>query len=189
MTNKLMMYLLVNNLLLIHFIGIEDIKIKNNQTLTKKYLTIIISSLFIYSFLFYFYKLFEKYNLLLIIPIIYVILLYIIIIGLKSITNILSVYNKKLKYSNDFLLSNSSLIAIIFFGLDKSHSFFEGILIITLSSLSVLIALMLIVIIKRNFEKKLMSEILENEAIYFFIMFILSLIPNIIILINSSENL
>ena len=184
-----MMYLLVNNLLLIHFIGIEDIKIKDNQTLAKKYLTIIITSLLIYSLLFYFYKLFAEHNLLFIIPIIYVILIYIIIIGLKALTNILAIYNKKSKYSNDFLLSNSSLIAIIFFGLDKSHSFFEGIGIIILSSLSVLMALILIILIKRNFEKRLISKILENEAMYFFIMFILSLIPNIIILINSSENL
>ncbi|UER67289.1 hypothetical protein LKV13_00355 [Borrelia sp. BU AG58] len=188
MTNNLTIYLLVNNLLLIHFIGIEDIKIKDNRTLTKKYLTIIITSLLIYSLLFYFYNLLVKHELLFIMPIIYVAILYITIIGIKALNNILIVYNKS-KCSNDFLLSSSGLVAIIFFALEKNHGFLEGIGIIVLSSLSVLISLMLIILIKRNFEKRLTSKILENEATYFFIMFILSLIPNIIILINSSESL
>ena len=189
MINSLTIYLLVNNLLLIHFIGIEDVKIKDNRKLAKKYLIIVITSLLIYSFLFYFYKLLTEHELLFIMPVIYVILLYIIIMGLKTLNNILIVYNKKSKYSNDFLLSNSGLVAVVFFALDKSHSFLGGLGIIILSSLSVLTPLMLIVLIKRNFEKRLTSKILENEAMYFFIMFILSLIPNIIILINGSENL
>ncbi|WKC57660.1 hypothetical protein [Borrelia sp. P9F1] len=189
MTNNLTIYLLINNLLLIHFIGIEDVKIKDNRKLAKKYLTIVITSLIIYSFLFYFYKLFVEHELLFIMPIIYAILIYVIIMGLKTLNSILIVYNKKSKYSNDFLLSNSGLVAIVFFALDKSHGFLEGLGIIVLSSLSVLISLMLIVLIKRNFEKRVTSKILENEAMYFFIMFVLSLIPNIIILMNNGGNL
>ncbi|WP_281861929.1 hypothetical protein [Candidatus Borrelia fainii] len=189
MKNSLITYLLVNNLLLIHFIGIEDIKIKDNQTLSKKYLVVIITSLLIYSSLFYVYKLFLEHNLLYIIPIIYITLIYILTIIFKILNNILIVYNNKSKYSNDFLLSNTSLIAITFFSLDKSHNFLEGIKILILSSLSILIALILITLTKKSFEKKLTSKILTNETMYFFIMFILSLIPNIIMLINNIEGL
>ncbi|ACH94336.1 hypothetical protein ACE4V3_03925 [Borrelia recurrentis] len=190
MTSNLITYLLANNLLLIHFIGIEDIKIKDNKTLSKKYLTIIITSLLIYSCLFYIYKLFVEYNLLFIIPIIYMTLIYILTLMLKTLNNILVVmYNSKTKYSNDFLLSNSSLIAIIFFSLDKSHNFLEGITILILSSLSILITIILTKIIKKNLEKKSTFKLITNETMYFFIIFILSLIPNIIILINNSESL
>ncbi|AWG42472.1 hypothetical protein CR532_00370 [Candidatus Borreliella tachyglossi] len=189
MTNSLLMYVLVNNLILIHFIGLEDIKIKDIKALAKKYLIIIITSLLIYSSLFYLYKAFSENNLLFIIPIVYIIVIYMLIMVLKSLNNILTIYNKQSKYSNDFLLSNSSLVAITFFALDQSHSFLEGIGILILSLLAVLISLILILLIKRNFEKGLTSKILDNESMYFFIMFILSLIPNIIILINNNESL
>ncbi|AHH08035.1 hypothetical protein baBA2_000071 [Borrelia anserina] len=189
MKNSLIMYLLINNMLLIHFIGIEDIKIKDNKALSKKYLIIIITSLSIYSCLFYIYKLFSEHNLSFTIPIIYTSLIYILTIILRILNNILIAYNNKPKYPNDFLLSNSSLIAITFFALDKSHNFLEGIKILILSSFSVLIALTLIILIKNSFEKRLTSKLLANETMYFFIMFILSLIPNIIILINKSESL
>ncbi|QFP42221.1 hypothetical protein F9Y90_03870 [Borrelia miyamotoi] len=189
MKNSIIMYLIVNNLLLIHFIGIEDIKIKDHKTLLKRYLIITLTSLLIYSSLFYIYKLFLEYNLLFITPIIYITIIYVLTIILKTLNNILIIYNNKSKYSNDFLLSNSSLIAITFFALDKSHSFLEGIKILLLSSLSVLIALILITLTKKNFEKRLTSKILTNETVYFFIMFILSIIPNIIMLINNNEGL
>ncbi|AHH10228.1 hypothetical protein [Borrelia coriaceae] len=187
MNNNLVTYLIINNLLLIHFIGIEDIKVKNNKTLSKKYLIIIITALFTYSSLFHIYKLLSEYNLLLIIPMIYIILIYTLTIILKTLNNILIAYNNKSKYSNDFVLSNSSFTAIIFFSLDKNHNFLEGITTLILSSLSILISLILIKLIKKNFETKLTSKILVNETMDFFIMFILSLIPNIIILINNIE--
>ncbi len=117
-------------------------------------------------------------------------LIYILTLMLKTLNNILVVmYNSKTKYSNDFLLSNSSLIAIIFFSLDKSHNFLEGITILILSSLSILITIILTKIIKKNLEKKSTFKLITNETMYFFIIFILSLIPNIIILINNSESL
>ncbi|BCR21517.1 hypothetical protein [Borrelia sp. HM] len=187
MNNSVISYLIVNNLLLIYFIGIEDITTKDNKTLLKKYLIITMTSMLIYSSFFYIYKLFLEYNLLFIIPIIYVIFIYLFTITLKTLNNVLIIYNNKLKYSNDFLLSNSSLIAITFFALDKSHKFLEGFKIILLSSLGVLIALILIIFIKKNFEQRTPSKILVNETVYFFIIFILSLIPNIIMLINNNN--
>ncbi|AIJ29448.1 hypothetical protein [Borreliella valaisiana] len=185
MTNNLITYLIINNLTLIHFIGFEDIKIKNNAILIKKYIIITITSLLIYSILFYLYKLIAKNNLLFLIPIFYVILIYVLILSFKVLNDIFIIYNKKSNYSNDFMLSNSSLIAITFFALDKNNGFFEGLEMIILSALGILIALILITSIKKNFDKNPKIEILENEPIYFFIMFILSLIPNIIILIHN----
>ncbi|WPM06214.1 hypothetical protein QIA41_03915 [Borreliella sinica] len=185
MTGNLITYLIINNLTLIHFVGFEDIKIKNNVILIKKYVIIIAASLLIYSISFYFYKLLEKNNLLFLIPIFYVILIYTFILLFKVINDILIIYNKKSNYSNDFMLSNSSLIAITFFALDKNNGFFEGLEILILSALGILIALMSIKSIKKNFDKNPKIQILETEPIYFFIMFILSLIPNIIILIYN----
>ncbi len=83
------------------------------------------------------------------------------------------------------MLSNSSLIAITFFALDKNNGFFEGLEILILSALGILIALMSITSIKKTLNKNPKINILENEPIYFFIIFILSLIPNIIILIYN----
>ncbi|WNY69246.1 hypothetical protein [Borreliella andersonii] len=185
MTNNFITYLIINNLTLIHFIGFEDIKIKNNIILIKRYVIITITSLLIYSTSFYLYKLFAKNYLLFLIPIFYVILIYVLILSFKVLNDIFIVYNKKSNYSNDFMLSNSSLIAITFFALDKNNGFFEGLEILILSSLSILIALMLITSIKKHFDNSPKVNILENEPIYFFIMFILSLIPNIIILIYN----
>ncbi|WP_151073784.1 hypothetical protein [Borreliella turdi] len=185
MTSNLITYLIINNLTLIHFVGFEDIKIKNNAILIKKYIIITITSLLIYSTSFYFYKLFTKNNLLFLMPIFYVMLIYMLILFFKALNDIFIVYNKKSNYSNDFMLSNSSLIAITFFALDKNNGFFEGLEIIILSALGILIALMSIISIKKNFDKKPKKNILENEPIYFFIMFIISLIPNIIILIYN----
>lgn len=185
MTNNLITCLIINNLTLIHFVGFEDIKIKNNAILIKKYVIITITSLLIYSISFYLYKLLEKNNLLFLMPIIYVILIYMLIISFKVLNDMFIVYNKKSNYSNDFMLSNSSLIAITFFALDKNNGFLEGLEILILSVLGILIALMSIISIKKNFDKKPKINILENEPIYFFIMFILSLIPNIIILIYN----
>ncbi len=62
MTNNLITWLIINNLTLIHFVGFEDIKIKNNAILIKKYIIITITSLLIYSISFYLYKLLEKNN-------------------------------------------------------------------------------------------------------------------------------
>ncbi|WKC78577.1 hypothetical protein QIA30_00910 [Borreliella turdi] len=185
MTSNLITYLIINNLTLIHFVGFEDIKIKNNAILIKKYIIITITSLLIYSTSFYFYKLFTKNNLLFLMPIFYVMLIYMLILFFKALNDIFIVYNKKSNYSNDFMLSNSSLIAITFFALDKNNGFFEGLEIIILSALGILIALMSIISIKKNFDKNPKKNILENEPIYFFIMFIISLIPNIIILIYN----
>ncbi|WP_215539104.1 hypothetical protein [Borreliella bavariensis] len=185
MTNNLITCLIINNLTLIHFVGFEDIKIKNNAILIKKYVIITITSLLIYSISFYLYKLLEKNNLLFLMPIIYVILIYMLILSFKVLNDMFIVYNKKSNYSNDFMLSNSSLIAITFFALDKNNGFLEGLEILILSVLGILIALMSIISIKKNFDKKSKINILENEPIYFFIMFILSLIPNIIILIYN----
>ncbi|AFT83410.1 hypothetical protein BgCN_0074 [Borreliella garinii NMJW1] len=185
MTNNLITCLIINNLTLIHFVGFEDIKIKNNAILIKKYVIITITSLLIYSISFYLYKLLEKNNLLFLMPIIYVILIYMLTLSFKVLNDIFIVYNKKSNYSNDFMLSNSSLIAITFFALDKNNGFLEGLEILILSALGILIALMSIISIKKNFDKKPKINILANEPIYFFIMFILSLIPNIIILIYN----
>ncbi|QFI14230.1 hypothetical protein QIA37_00930 [Borrelia sp. CA_690] len=185
MTNNLITYLIINNLTLIHFVGFEDIKIKSNSILIKKYLIITIISLLIYSISFYPYKLLAKNNVLFLIPIFYVILIYILILSFKVLNDIFIAYNKKSNYSNDFMLSNSSLIAITFFALDKNNGFFEGLEILILSALGILIALMSITLIKKNFDKNPKIKILDNESIYFFIMFILSLIPNIIILIYN----
>ncbi|WP_187982675.1 hypothetical protein [Borreliella bavariensis] len=185
MTNNLITCLIINNLTLIHFVGFEDIKIKNNAILIKKYVIITITSLLTYSISFYLYKLLEKNNLLFLMPIIYVILIYMLILSFKVLNDMFIVYNKKSNYSNDFMLSNSSLIAITFFALDKNNGFLEGLEILILSVLGILIALMSIISIKKNFDKKPKINILENEPIYFFIMFILSLIPNIIILIYN----
>ncbi|WKC74913.1 hypothetical protein QIA36_00925 [Borreliella yangtzensis] len=185
MTNNLITYLIINNLTLIHFVGFEDIKIKNNAILIKKYIIITIASLLIYSISFYIYKLIERNNLLFLMPIFYVILIYVLILLFKVLNDILIVYNKKSNYSNDFMLSNTSLIAITFFALDKNNGFFEGLEMIILSTLGILIALISITSIKKNFDKNPKIKILENEPIYFFIMFILSLIPNIIILIHN----
>ncbi|WKC80416.1 hypothetical protein [Borreliella tanukii] len=185
MTNNLIACLIINNLTLIHFIGFEDIKIKNNAILLKKYIIITTTSLLIYSTSFYLYKLLAKNNLLFLMPIFYVILIYLLILSFKVLNDIFIAYNKKSNYSNDFMLSNSSLIAITFFALDKNNGFFEGLEILILSALGILIALISITSIKKNFDKKPKIKILENEPIYFFIMFILSLIPNIIILINN----
>nr|WP_267506826.1 hypothetical protein [Borreliella bavariensis] len=185
MTNNLITCLIINNLTLIHFVGFEDIKIKNNAILIKKYVIITITSLLIYSISFYLYKLLEKNSLLFLMPIFYVILIYMLILSFKVLNDMFIVYNKKSNYSNDFMLSNSSLIAITFFALDKNNGFLEGLEILTLSVLGILIALMSIISIKKNFDKKPKINILENEPIYFFIMFILSLIPNIIILIYN----
>ncbi|WP_215536911.1 hypothetical protein [Borreliella bavariensis] len=185
MTNNLITCLIINNLTLIHFVGFEDIKIKNNAILIKKYVIITITSLLIYSISFYLYKLLEKNNLLFLMPIIYVILIYMLILSFKVLNDMFIVYNKKSNYSNDFMLSNSSLIAITFFALDKNNGFLEGLEILILSVLGILMALMSIISIKKNFDKKPKINILENEPIYFFIMFILSLIPNIIILIYN----
>ncbi|WP_210379391.1 hypothetical protein [Borreliella garinii] len=185
MTNNLITWLIINNLTLIHFVGFEDIKIKNNAILIKKYIIITITSLLIYSISFYLYKLLEKNNLLFLMPIFYVILIYMLILLFKVLNDMFIVYNKKSNYSNDFMLSNSSLIAITFFSLDKNNGFLEGLEILILSVLGILIALMSIISIKKKFDKKPKINILENEPIYFFIMFILSLIPNIIILIYN----
>ncbi|WNY65563.1 hypothetical protein QIA45_00355 [Borreliella andersonii] len=185
MTNNFITYLIINNLTLIHFIGFEDIKIKNNIILIKRYVIITITSLLIYSTSFYLYKLLARNNLLFLIPIFYVILIYVLILSFNVLNDIFIVYNKKSNYSNDFMLSNSSLIAITFFALDKNNGFFEGLEILILSSLSILIALMLITSIKKHFDNSPKVNILKNEPIYFFIMFILSLIPNIIILIYN----
>lgn len=185
MTNNLITYLIINNLTLIHFVGFEDIKIKNNAILIKKYIIITIASLLIYSISFYIYKLIARNNLLFLMPIFYVILIYMLILLFKVLNDILIVYNKKSNYSNDFMLSNTSLIAITFFALDKNNGFFEGLEMIILSVLGILIALISITSIKKNFDKTPKIKILENEPIYFFIMFILSLIPNIIILIHN----
>ncbi|MCD2332484.1 hypothetical protein [Borreliella americana] len=185
MTNNLITCLIINNLTLIHFVGLEDIKIKNNIILIKKYVIITLTSLLIYSISFYLYKLFVKNNLLFLMPIFYVILIYVLIISFKVLNDIIIVYNNKSNYSNDFMLSNSSLIAITFFALDKNNGFFEGLEILVLSALGILIALMLITSIKKTFDNKPKINILENEPIYFFTMFILSLIPNIIILIYN----
>lgn len=185
MINNLITCLIINNLTLIHFVGFEDIKIKNSAILIKKYIIITITSLLIYSISFYLYKLLEKNNLLFLMPIIYVILIYMLILSFKVLNDMFIVYNKKSNYSNDFMLSNSSLIAITFFALDKNNGFLEGLEILILSVLGILIALMSIISIKKNFDKKPKINILENEPIYFFIMFILSLIPNIIILIYN----
>lgn len=185
MINNLITCLIINNLTLIHFVGFEDIKIKNNVILIKKYVLITITSLLIYSISFYFYKLLAKNNLLFLMPIFYVILIYMLILLFKVINDIFIVYNRKSNYSNDFMLSNSSLIAITFFALDKNNGFFEGLEILILSALGILVALILITSIKKNFDKNPKINILENEPIYFFIMFILSLIPNIIILMYN----
>ncbi|AJA89921.1 hypothetical protein OY14_00355 [Borreliella chilensis] len=185
MINNLITCLIINNLTLIHFIGFEDIKIKNNAILIKKYIIITTTSLLIYSISFYLYKLLLKNNLLFLMPIFYVILIYGLILSFKVLNDIFIVYNKKSNYSNDFMLSNSSLIAITFFALDKNNGFFEGLEILILSVLGILIALMAITSIKKTFDKKPKINILENEPIYFFIIFILSLIPNIIILIYN----
>ncbi|APQ15472.1 hypothetical protein BLA33_03915 [Borreliella garinii] len=185
MTNNLITWLIINNLTLIHFVGFEDIKIKNNAILIKKYIIITITSLLIYSISFYLYKLLEKNNLLFLMPIFYVILIYMLILLFKVLNDMFIIYNKKSNYSNDFMLSNSSLIAITFFALDKNNGFLEGLEILILSVLGILIALISIISIKKNFDKKPKINILENEPIYFFIMFILSLIPNIIILIYN----
>lgn len=185
MTNDLITCLIINNLTLIHFIGFEDIKIKNNAILIRKYVTITVASLLIYSMSFYFYKLLANNNLLFLMPIFYTTLIYMLILLFKVLNDIFIVYNKKSNYSNDFMLSNSSLIAITFFALDKNNGFFEGLEILILSALGILIALILITAIKKNFDKNPKIKILENEPIYFFIMFILSLIPNIIILIYN----
>ncbi|WKD00443.1 hypothetical protein QIA01_00360 [Borreliella americana] len=185
MTNNLITCLIINNLTLIHFVGLEDIKIKNNIILIKKYVIITLTSLLIYSISFYLYKLFLKNNLLFLMPIFYVILIYVLILSFKVLNDIFIVYNNKSNYSNDFMLSNSSLIAITFFALDKNNGFFEGLEILVLSALGILITLMLITSIKKTFDNKPKINILENEPIYFFIMFILSLIPNIIILIYN----
>lgn len=185
MTNNLITCLIINNLTLIHFVGFEDIKIKNNAILIKKYVIITITSLLIYSISFYLYKILEKNSLLFLMPIFYVILIYMLILSFKVLNDMFIVYNKKSNYSNDFMLSNSSLIAITFFALDKNNGFLEGLEILILSVLGILIALMSIISIKKNFDKKPKINILENEPIYFFIMFILSLIPNIIILIYN----
>nr|WP_267510501.1 hypothetical protein [Borreliella bavariensis] len=173
MTNNLITCLIINNLTLIHFVGFEDIKIKNNAILIKKYVIITITSLLIYSISFYLYKLLEKNNLLFLMPIIYVILIYMLILSFKVLNDMFIVYNKKSNYSNDFMLSNSSLIAITFFALDKNNGFLEGLEILILSVLGILIALMSIISIKKNFDKKPKINILANEPIYFFIMFIL----------------
>ncbi|AEL18261.1 hypothetical protein [Borreliella bissettiae] len=185
MTSNLITYLIINNLTLIHFVGLEDIKIKNNVALIKRYVIITITSLLIYSISFYLYKLFTKNNLLFLMPIFYVILIYVLILSFKALNDIFIVYNKKSNYSNDFMLSNSSLIAITFFALDKNNGFFEGLEILILSALGILIALISITSVKKNFDKNPKINILENEPIYFFIMFIISLIPNIIILIYN----
>ncbi|SCW36323.1 hypothetical protein SAMN02983004_00778 [Borreliella japonica] len=185
MTDNLITYLIINNLTLIHFVGFEDIKIKNNAILIKKYVIITITSLLIYSISFYLYKLLEKNNLLFLMPIFYVTLIYVLILLFKVLNDIFIIYNIKSNYSNDFMLSSSSLIAITFFALDKNNGFFEGLEILILSTLGVLITLMSITSIKKNFDKNPKINILENEPIYFFIMFIISLIPNIIILIYN----
>ncbi|APS98306.1 hypothetical protein Bmayo_00365 [Borreliella mayonii] len=185
MTSNLITCLIINNLTLIHFIGFEDIKIKSNLTLIKRYIIITITSLLIYSILFYLYKLFAENNLLFLMPIFYVILIYVLVLLFKVLNDIFIVYNKKSNYSNDFMLSNSSLIAITFFALDNNNGFFKGLEILILSAFGILIALILITSIKKNFDKNPKINILENEPIYFFIMFILSLIPNIIILIYN----
>ncbi|MBB6213290.1 hypothetical protein QIA17_00895 [Borreliella californiensis] len=185
MTSNLITCLIINNLTLIHFVGFEDIKIKNNVSLIKKYIIITITSLLIYSMSFYLYKQFTKNNLLFLMPIFYVILIYMLISSFKVLNDIFIVYNKKSNYSNDFMLSNNSLIAITFFALDKNNGFFEGLEILILSALGILIALMSITSVKKNFDKNPKINILGNESIYFFIMFILSLIPNIIILIYN----
>ncbi|WKC87774.1 hypothetical protein [Borreliella japonica] len=185
MTDNLITCLIINNLTLIHFVGFEDIKIKNNAILIKKYVIITITSLLIYSISFYLYKLLEKNNLLFLMPIFYVTLIYVLILLFKVLNDIFIIYNIKSNYSNDFMLSSSSLIAITFFALDKNNGFFEGLEILILSTLGVLITLMSITSIKKNFDKNPKINILENEPIYFFIMFIISLIPNIIILIYN----
>ncbi len=146
MTNNLITWLIINNLTLIHFVGFEDIKIKNNAILIKKYIIITITSLLIYSISFYLYKLLEKNNLLFLMPIFYVILIYMLILLFKVLNDMFIVYNKKSNYSNDFMLSNSSLIAITFFALDKNNGFLEGLEILILSVLGILIANIIILI-------------------------------------------
>ncbi len=173
MTNNLIACLIINNLTLIHFVGFEDIKIKNNIMLIKRYAIITITSLLIYSISFYLYKLFAKNNLLFLVPIFYVILIYVLILLFKVLNDLFIVYNKKSNYSNDFMLSNSSLIAITFFALDKNNGFFEGLEILILSALGILIALMSITSIKKTLIKTPKSIYWKtNQYIFYNIYFI-----------------
>ncbi len=179
MTNNLITWLIINNLTLIHFVGFEDIKIKNNAILIKKYIIITITSLLIYSISFYLYKLLEKNNLLFLMPIFYVILIYMLILLFKVLNDMFIIYNKKSNYSNDFMLSNSSLIAITFFALDKNNGFLEGLEILILSVLGILIALISIISIKKTLIKSLKSISWKTSQYIFY---------NVYFIFNSKYN-
>ncbi len=89
------------------------------------------------------------------------------------------VYNKKSNYSNDFMLSNSSLIAITFFALDKNNGFLEGLEILILSVLGILIALMSIISIKKTLIKSLKSIYWKTSQYIFY---------NVYFIFNSKYN-